>query len=980
MNLRRLVPELRIPLAVFVCCLGIGVASADMAPLAGGEPVKAWAQLAYMVVAIGLSLLAGELLKKDNQIRDDKPTVLATRGSFVPLLKGRQRLGYIFGWAGNRTNHDRVVAGAGKGLTEKARETAYNEDGWHLICLGEAHTLWEIDEGGLVLLIGPITRDAFPSGSTISLGARSGDLRIFWGENTQPVNTYLGAADRVDVTSRWPGLCYIEWRGKALGTAKTWPQLTYVFESGPQVNHLSHTPQTIVQAKVGVGPEMFHYDPNYDADGNLISFNPWDWTPFGAGPNVAGAGEIFLKVAAPVQWVPSSQVDGLVLLRWIGNADPATNKFYEANAAVVTGAAVKGSTYYTTYTLVPPQVIPLTATVSGPGTGYVEIWIDGLDGGWNGVHLVASLLFDPWPSGIAQDKSRWNLQSFEDFAAILTTEDIRCAIKATEGKDVRALLGSLMQDLGFTISLNPRTALLEIVPWRLPVAPLPNIPVEGMVRRPRKRLVLGPRKVDRLVFAFDDETNAFRDMTIHVDDDGQATRKEFYNQQVVAIVATSHYLSAARIAQRRAAEEMAKAHVFRVYSNRAARALLPGQAIVVEGFDEVMRVTAVKFDPLSGEVELALMNDFYGATINDFIQPIGKRIGSGGFTPGDRPLNIMIEMPEVLTGPNGPQTVLLYSIRPHQGIGSHQMNISRDGITYTDVGSDPSIVTGGWMEDAASGISADGEWLIDEGPTFTVAGDDIADVLDLSADLTSWRNGRQLALLVDAAGNQEICYLKKVTFISGDTYRLDGLIRARYDTDPISVPAAADAIVVIVQNTEGVPIQDVLLEPNVTLYGKSVAEGGSIATSFQVEIDLYGKGVRPLPVRNVRLDLGSGVVGTGTAGRTDFEYLVTGAAPADDLLITWGYRTPQSPNTGAGDFAAGNIQLDPTPEGDFIVEILDSGDVVVRTDSTATNSYTYTRADRIADFTSEPTLFKVRVTQTRGGQLADSVTQTISKM
>jgi len=989
-NLARLVPELRIPLGLAIVCIGMGVVNEQMMnaePLAPGEPAKAWAQVIYLVIAVGLALLAGELAKNDNQIRDDKPTVLATRGSFVPVLKGRQRLGYVFGWAGNRTNHTRVAAGAGKGATEKARETAYNEDGWHLICIGPAHTLWEIDEGGKVLLVGPITADDYPSGSTISLGDRAGDFRIFWGENNQPVNSFLGNSGRVDVTSRWPGLCYIEWRGKAMGTQKTWPQLTYVFESGPQENHLTHTPQVIKSAKVGVGPSMYQYTPAYDGFGNLISFEPWSWVPHKGGggianANVPGASEIGVIFHMLPQWRPNAQADGEVLLRWIDNADPATNKFYTAISAT---SEVGPKKPYTLYQLKSPEVIPLTATVFGPGSGNIQIFIDGLDGGWNGAHLVASLLFDAWPNGIAQDKSRWDLTSFDDFAAIMTTEDLRCAIKAVEGRDVRAILGALMQDLGFTICLNPRTALLQIVPWRLPVAPLPNIPVEGMVRRPRKRLSLGIRKNDRLVFAFDDETNAFRDMTIHVDDDGQATRKEFFNQQVVPITATSHYNSAALIAQRRAAEELSKAHTFRVYTNRAARSLLPGEPIVVEGFDEVMRVTAVKFDPLSGEVELALMNDFYGSTINDFIQPYPKPQPGGGFDPLGEEVTALVEIPEALTGPNGPQSVALFSLRAHQGIGSHLNNISRDNITYTDVGIDPTIVAGGHMVDSASGITADGEWLIDQGPTFETFGDDIGDVLDLSADITSWRNGRQLAIMVDPiTGDQEIFYLQKVTFVSGDTYRLDGLIRARYDTSPIAVPADEDKVgclVVIVQNDEGLLIQDVLLEPSVTLYGKAVAEGGLLSNVTEVSATLYGKGVRPLPVTNVRLDLGSGTAGTGTGGRTDFEYAVTGAAPADDLLITWGYKTPQSANTGAGEFAAGNIQLNPTPEGDFIVEILDSGDVVVRTTSSATNSYTYTRTDRLADFSaSEPTLFKVRITQTRGGQLADSVTQTISKM
>jgi hypothetical protein len=78
---------------------------------------------------------------------------------------------------------------------------------------------------------------------------------------------------------------------------------------------------------------------------------------------------------------------------------------------------------------------------------------------------------------------------------------------------------------------------------------------------------------------------------------------------------------------------------------------------------------------------------------------------------------------------------------------------------------------------------------------------------------------------------------------------------------------------------------------------------------------------------------------------------------------------------------SGQATYDPTPEGDFLVEILDSMDAVVRTTTVSTASYTYSRTDRLADFSaSEPSLFKVRVTQIRGSYLSDPTTQTITNV
>ena len=955
------------------------------------EVATAWVEIAYLVIAIGLSYLAGELLDKDAVLSDDKPTTVATRGSFVPVIKGRHRLGPVFGWADNRTSHTRVIAGQKGGLLgDKAREKAYNEDGWHLLCIGPCRTLWEIDQNGVILFAGPINSTSHPSGSTISLGNLAGDFRIFWGEVEQPVNNYLGDADRVGVTSKWPGLCYIEWRGKSLGTQPVWGQMTYVIESFPEEVHLTETEGTSPPSKIPWGPEYAGRQPSsrfYDPEDFGTNFDIMSFVS-GTAPNA------YIEVPflhAHVGTFPASQQNGITQIRLKDNTDFASNKTYDCDNVVLVDLGSPPIGHYlelrTRWFVAPGQTIPATITslqevksfgeilVDFPhaDNGTVQVLVDGFDGGWNGAHVIASLLFDVWPNGIAQDQTKWDMVSLEALGTLLEAEGLRCGAVARKGKSVRDVLGGLMQDLGVTISMNPRTALLEFVPWRLPIPPLANIPIEAMVRRPERRLILGPRRIDRLVFSFSDESHAFRDMTIHVDDDGQATRKEFYTQDVVPIMATTIYDTAALIAQRRSAEELTKANTFRIFANRAARALSPGEAIVVEGFDEVLRVTTVKTDPLSGEVELTLLNDFYGATLSDFVQNPGKISGTGPGAPtGVR--FVLVEVPEALTGAGGPQAVMVLPLRLKSTVTSHSVFLSQDGSTYTGAGAEDAVITGGQLTD---GLLAEGEWALDQGPEFEVTGEDIGDVLDLSADLPSWRNGRQMAVMVNLAGEQEIMFLQKVTFISGDTYRLDGLIRARFDTSPASF--GPGTTVAIIQNDEGTLIEDVLLEPGIDIYAKAAPSNVQLSTVGPIKIALYGKGVRPLPVTNVRLDLGSDSAGTGTAGRTDFEYLVTGAAPADDLLLTWSYKTPQSTNTGAGEFAAGTIQLDPPPEGDFVVEILDSGDVVVRSTSTATNSFLYIRSDRIADFTSEPTLFKVRITQTRGGQLADAVTQTISK-
>jgi hypothetical protein len=321
------------------------------------------------------------------------------------------------------------------------------------------------------------------------------------------------------------------------------------------------------------------------------------------------------------------------------------------------------------------------------------------------------------------------------------------------------------------------------------------------------------------------------------------------------------------------------------------------------------------------------------------------------------------------------------TIRAHAQISAHNIHISGDNITYTLYGQDVTVVTGGTLLEA---LDIGSPMEVAQGPTFTVLGPDIASAIDLSTDNTSWRGGRQLAVFVHQTTRQVmIAYLKKVTAISGTTYRLDGLILNRYDTRPLTFPVGAQ--VFILQNDDGLGIQDPLVAPQVNFYAKPEPVGIGTIPLSQIApeaVVLYGKGVRPVTISGIRLNTGSNVVGPGTANWTDLTYKASGSSPADDLVIRWAYSTPQTTGSGAGIFGWGAIVADAPNEGAFVVEILNSSDVVVRTiPLQLTPTYTYLRADRLADFgASEPSLFKVRVTQRRGGFFSNAVTQTITRV
>lgn len=213
--------------------------------------------LFLLALSAGLSLWAASLRKKPknkNFIRDDRPTTLAERGSYIPVLIGTRRIGYVFSWAGNR-KVKREVSGSvgGKGSKKKKQYTnIYIEDGFHCVAVGPGEAIHEITQDGTRiypvngaqitlpnassgitvsdaddLFRWALTRERFPSGTQINLG-KEGSFKIHWGECGQPIIEELNAG--FGIQSRWPGVLSVLWIKKRLGPSPNWGAIDYVAE------------------------------------------------------------------------------------------------------------------------------------------------------------------------------------------------------------------------------------------------------------------------------------------------------------------------------------------------------------------------------------------------------------------------------------------------------------------------------------------------------------------------------------------------------------------------------------------------------------------------------------------------------------------------------------------------------------------------------------------------------------------------------
>src|SRR5690606_27644871 len=144
------------------------------------------------------------------------------------------------------------------------------------------------------------------------------------------------------------------------------------------------------------------------------------------------------------------------------------------------------------------------------------------------------------------------------------------------------------------------------------------------------------------------------------------------------------------------------------------------------------------------------------------------------------------------------------------------------------------------------------------------------------------QRGRQVAVI-----GEEVFFLRKLTAVSGSTYRLDGLIRARYDTDRQA--HAIGAKVFICKFDEILALTDPLLTPGASLYVKAqpyAATGLSLASVSAINKTLYGKGLVPPPPCGLRVTAPAKGVAAYRTGQ--------------DVTFAWASRLSDPPELGAG--------------------------------------------------------------------------------
>lgn len=900
-----------------------------------------YAQLAYFAIALALSYIAGQLLKKksNNPLDGNKPTTLTARGSYISWVTGVRRVGPVFAFAGDRHTKSESQGG-GKGAGGGQDVDVFYESGWHQLAVGQGHALHQIIQQGKVIFQGPITSVSHPSGTVVDLG-QEGSFVIYWGEIDQPLNTYLADPARLGISSRWPLVTQVYWIEKRLSTSPQWPVLDYVVEMRTTQSVLTGTPaqQDPTEALTGPTANVFAVLANAAPDtgylelvGDYTQEFPADGAIFTTGTGLPNGRKVVRRSIVVLVNVGTNPITGLPIF------STRTRLFLE------------------------------TGTAGATATGTVQGYVRELDDGINPAHIIAEVLFAQWPKGLELETAGpepWDLQSLEDLGQLCVDEDIRGSMIATQGDQVDSVLGQALQDLGVLLTLDTlHEGALKFTPVRSPTGVLPVITPEVHAQElPEQEISDDDLAVDKIIFSFDNRERQFVTDTFQIGDDGSARLAQFSSADEVGIASTVVFRSAGAIAERRSQEALGGGAKVPLSCNRGARELQVGQAIFADDFDDILRVVGVKADPLSGKVVVTCLPDTFGVDPSTYVNQPGGGSGAGQPVQED-PLFSWVEVPEYLNAAQRKVSILVPRVRAHGGIISAGLHISGDNTSYEFKGNSSYVYAGGISTDALDATSNE---LLELGPAFTAAGPDIGTVQDYTAFEANWKLGRQLCV-IDSDGGTEICFLRNIQALGGGSYRLRGLLRARYDTRRVTHPAGA-RVYIFAAPPDSEAVFDGLLTPSSPLYLKTQPS----STSGQVPLsniapyanNLVGKGITPMQPENLR----------ASAPR----HMVPAYMTGEDVTVRWNYQSAVSPNTGAGMQGYGTPVGASPVDGTFEVQVTTTADVVVQTTTQTSTSFTLTNAQIIALLGSEVS-FKVKIRNVRGGYSSAQTSLTVTKL
>lgn len=880
-----------------------------------------------IVIAIAVGIAASRIAmmilgdEPDSPFVDSKPTTLARRGAYVDYIMGRRRSGVSF-----LASLDPVPVG----------DNNFRGRAWHGLCLGpqkwgrsrlvrvrvDNKDLYSALNGGSDFQHNGLNWKTYPIANSETIVWHPG---TYESTPNPELNTLASETD-----STFPYLATVLYKNKFLEYQPQWPLVDYEVRI-----ELPTRDQYIEDGKIGLTqstPNMMSVK-DLDDTATAHGISRVDFT------TTTGATSPF-----PSEVIVQIYLNGLFASQY---SDGDTVRLTHPSEPDLDGLGcdihsitnISGETRLTcTTNLVFNFASTFGNTISTPG-GTCQKCIPGSDG-VNPAHAVLQLLFAKYPHGLDESQEDFDMNSLEECGVVFQNEHLALNVQARNGEKLQAILGTIMQDAGMFITLRDDKWQFRVLREESSVITIPK----GALGRklPEISKKHGTKETNKVVFQFRDRALNYKEQTINVDDDGNASLAEYARQDTVQMRNVTDLSVAGQVSNRRSREqELDEAAGIQVELQREAFDLTPGDVVRLPDDVKKGRFRVMETQPrqLSSVTRVGLKRDVFAFQQSgvQFLKSTAEYIAPD--VPDD-PHSKIWELPLILRDELGRFGVLVS--RGSDRVERTDLWVSSTQSGYYHKGTIKNFAVGGELQSELPRRSKRTQ-ILSEVIFKTISPDtNFPSVID---QVREWRTGRLMMLI-----EEELFYIQDIARIGNDLWSAKRLIRARLGTEPR--PHLEGAEVFVFTKNQIFPIQDPVLTPRNSTYFKTVPRTRQRALNVATALERqhFTEGYQEQPSRVINL-------------RGDYRYGYSNAFKStDDFTFKWSYLQRNNIRTGAGLLDAdGSPIRKQAPEERFTL-VTRFGSTIGRTvTDLTTNEYAYSNANLVSDFGTVPAYFHVDV-------------------
>lgn len=366
--------------------------------------------------------------------------------------------------------------------------------------------------------------------------------------------------------------------------------------------------------------------------------------------------------------------------------------------------------------------------------------------GANAAAILDELFFLESPRGSGLDKTVFDRSSLATIGNTLDTTAERAASHAIArgGTDAREIINDIMVDFGIVLPWD--YSLGKYVFKLNRKAPVSNTIIPESLLEGIPPLIISnllSKFAPKIVYPFKDRERNFTTSTISIDDDGQIAAIANQRATKISLKTVTDFKGAGILSTRKDLEHPSNAAGAELTASRAARYLLPGDILSVEGLPELIRVVETTPQASSTQVKIDGTFSIYGENA-----VTGNILKGGGISPvllaADDLQTDILELDYPVVPRFSEVKLVIARIRAHTGIIAANILISEDEVIYTSIKAIDTHAIGGVLSKNISSSSGNDPDI--EPIEFTPAGglDDFAS-FPLIEDLDSLRSGKLVA-------------------------------------------------------------------------------------------------------------------------------------------------------------------------------------------------------------------------------------------